>query len=113
MVTNPPTTQETQVHFLGQEDPLEKRRATTPIFLPGESHGQRSLVGYSPEGHKESDMTEVTEHSVSSHKGMDFKVTVTEILHCLDNILYLSNMEGKLWIAIIYFFTFVLSCQNY
>ena len=29
----------------------------TPIFLPGESHGQRSLVGYSPWGCKESDMT--------------------------------------------------------
>ena len=32
----------------------------TPVFLPGESHGQRSLVGYSPLSHKESDMTEVT-----------------------------------------------------
>ena len=31
-----------------------------PVFLPGESHGQRSLVGYSPQGHKESDTTEVT-----------------------------------------------------
>ena len=30
----------------------------TPVFLPGESHGQRSLVGYSPWGHKESNMTE-------------------------------------------------------
>ena len=30
----------------------------TPVFLPGESHGQRSLVGYSPRGCKESDMTE-------------------------------------------------------
>ena len=30
----------------------------TPVFLPGKSHGQRSLVGYSPWGHKESDMTE-------------------------------------------------------
>ena len=29
----------------------------TPVFLPGESHGQRSLVGYSLWGHKESDMT--------------------------------------------------------
>ena len=29
----------------------------TPVFLPGESHGQRSLVGYSPWGHKESDET--------------------------------------------------------
>ena len=32
----------------------------TPIFLPGESHGQRSLVGYSPWIHKVSDTTEVT-----------------------------------------------------
>ena len=29
-----------------------------PVVLPGKSHGQRSLVGYSPGGHKESDMTE-------------------------------------------------------
>ena len=29
-----------------------------PVFLPGESHGQRSLAGYSPWGHKESDTTE-------------------------------------------------------
>ena len=38
------------------------RRAWQPIpeFLPGESHGQRSLVGYSPCGHKELDTTEVT-----------------------------------------------------
>ena len=32
----------------------------TPAFLPGEPYGQRSLVGYSPCGHKDSDMTEVT-----------------------------------------------------
>ena len=32
-------------------------------FLPGEFHGQRSLVGYSPFGHKESDMTEATWHA--------------------------------------------------
>ena len=30
----------------------------TPVFLPGEFHGQRSLVGYSPRGHKESDATD-------------------------------------------------------
>ena len=30
----------------GWEDPLEKDVASTPVFLPGESHGQRSLVGY-------------------------------------------------------------------
>ena len=32
----------------------------TPVFLPGESHGQRSLAGYSPWGSQESDMTEGT-----------------------------------------------------
>ena len=31
------------------------KRQSTPVFLPGESHGQRSLVGYSPWGRKESD----------------------------------------------------------
>ena len=34
-----------------------------PLFLPGESCGQRRLAGYSPGGHKESDMTEATEHA--------------------------------------------------
>ena len=50
--------QETQVQSLGQEDPLEKGMATHPVFLPGESHGQRNLVGYSPWGDKESGTTE-------------------------------------------------------
>ena len=44
------------------EDPLEESRATHSIFLLGESHGQRSLEGYSPQGHKELNITEVTEH---------------------------------------------------
>ena len=34
----------------------------TPVFLPGESHGWRSLVGFSPWGHTESDTTEATWH---------------------------------------------------
>ena len=50
--------QETQVQSLGREDPLEVSMVTTLVFLPGESHGQRSLAGYSPWGHKEWDMTE-------------------------------------------------------
>ena len=36
----------------------------TPVFLPRESHGQRSLMGYSPQTHKESDMTEATQHTL-------------------------------------------------
>ena len=39
----------------------------TPIFLPGESHEQRSMAGYSPEGCKELDTTEVTEHIPSGY----------------------------------------------
>ena len=46
------------VQPLGQEDLLEEGMATHSSFLPGESHGQRSLMGYSPRGHKESDRTE-------------------------------------------------------
>ena len=38
----------------------------TPVFLPGESHGRRSLVGCSPWGHRESDTTEVTSSSNNS-----------------------------------------------
>ena len=38
--------------------PWRRKWQPTPVFLPGESHGQRSLVGYSPRGRKESDMTE-------------------------------------------------------
>ena len=43
--------------------PWRRKWLPTPVFLPGESHGQRSLVGYSPWGHKESDMTEQLTHT--------------------------------------------------
>ena len=51
-----PAMQETGVRSLGQEDSL--KRMATPVFLPGEFHGQRSLAGYNPWCCKESDMTE-------------------------------------------------------
>ena len=38
--------------------PWRKTWQPTPVFLPGESHGQRSMAGYSLQGHKESDRTE-------------------------------------------------------
>ena len=47
MVKNLPAVQETWVASLGWEDPLEEGMATTTVFLLGESHGQRSLTGYS------------------------------------------------------------------
>ena len=45
MVKNLPAMQETQVQYRGPEDPLEKEMATHSSVLPGEAHGQRSLVG--------------------------------------------------------------------
>ena len=50
--------QDTWVQPPGWVDPLEKEWLPTPVFLLGESHGQRSLAGYSPWGCKESDKTE-------------------------------------------------------
>ena len=58
MVKHLPTVQESQVQFLGQEDPLEKEMATHSSILAWKSHGQRILEGYSPQGCKELDMTE-------------------------------------------------------
>ena len=56
--------QEMQVRSLGGEDPLEGVWQPTVVFLPGESHGQRSLESYRPWGHKESDTTEHARMSV-------------------------------------------------
>ena len=59
-----PAMQETWVRSLGWADPWvgqipwRRKWQPTPVFLPGESHGWRSLVGYSSRGRKESDMTE-------------------------------------------------------
>ena len=59
MGKNLPPMQEIRVQSLGQEDPLEREWQPTPVFLPGESHGQRSLAGYrGPWGCKEMDKTE-------------------------------------------------------
>ena len=51
-----PAMRETQGRSLVRKIPWRRKWQPTPVFLPGEeSHGQRSLVGYSPQGHKESD----------------------------------------------------------
>ena len=68
MVENLPAMQETRVQSLGQEDPLEKEMATHSSILAGESHGQRSLVGYSTWGRKDSDTAEGLTLSLCTHK---------------------------------------------
>ena len=52
MVKTLPAMQETQLQSLGWEDLLEKEITAYSSILAGESHGQRSLAGYSPWGHK-------------------------------------------------------------
>ena len=60
-----------QVQSLVGKIPWRRAWQPTPVFLPGESHGDRSLVGYSPWVHKESDMTEwlsIAQHSTAKKK---------------------------------------------
>ena len=54
---NLPAMQETQIPSLDQEDTLERECQPILVFLPGKFHGQKSLVGDNPQGHKASDMT--------------------------------------------------------
>ena len=62
MVKNLPAMLETQVQSLGWEDPLVEAWQPTPVFLPGDSDGQRRLAGYNLWGCKGSDMTERLTH---------------------------------------------------
>ena len=50
--------QETWVQSLGQEDLWSRKWQLSLVFLPGKSHRQQRLAGYSPWGHKELDMTQ-------------------------------------------------------
>ena len=94
-------TQEMQVRSLGQEDPLEEGIQPIPVLLPGKFHGQRSLTGYSPWGHKESGMTEHTHtqtHETSSqHDSLIHQITQGKKLlfkSCVSlNVLYNSIMR--------------------
>ena len=60
MIKNLPAMQETEFDPWVKKIPWIREWLPTPVFLPGEFHGQRSLVGYSPWDHKESGMTKAT-----------------------------------------------------
>ena len=67
MVKNPPAnagdTGDTGSTPWVRKIPRRRGWQPTPVFLPGKSHGQKSLAGYSPQSCKELDTTEVTEHA--------------------------------------------------
>ena len=58
--------------------PWRRKRQPTLVFLPGETHGQRSLVGYGPLGCKQSDTTEATQHTRIS--GVAYHNSIYQIL---------------------------------
>ena len=71
-----------RIGLLGWEDLLKTGMQPSPVFLPGESHGQRNLAVYGPWGHKESDTTEATEHKNTGEH---------EVVRYCDFYLYFSD----------------------
>ena len=79
--------QEMQV-WSAKKIPWRRRWLPTPVFLPGKFHGQRSLVGYNPWGHKESDITEwLTRRHISVEL-----CTMGKIIDVINNIHLLSGL---------------------
>ena len=72
---------------------------STPVFLPGKFHGQRSLVGCSLWGRTELDMTKATEHACTvwyRHISLQMEtilLTVLKIKHCFSTYLYTGSTE--------------------
>ena len=101
MVKRLPAMWETWVKFLGQEDPLEKEMATTPVLLPGKSHEWKSLVVYSPWGCKESDTTERLHFSgsITTNKASGADRIPTELFQILkDNaVKVLHSICQQIW----------------
>ena len=94
MVKHLSTMQETQVRAWVGKIPWRRKWQSTPVLLPGESHGQRSLVGYSLWGHKESDMTERLQSVSQSNRYLQSTYCVAGSISGTGNIV--ENMKGKL-----------------
>ena len=81
---NPPAMQETQVDPWVGKIPWRREWQPTPAYLPGKSHEQRSLAGYSPCNHKESDRTEVTGLSTPEGNPVLPQFDVSPVRHTAD-----------------------------
>ena len=86
VVKNPPDNPE-------DSGSLEEGTATHFSILPEESHGQRSLAGYSPQGHRELDMTEVIQHTCILDE--DDKVYLPMPSDCMSLILMYSTLQSS------------------
>ena len=90
-VKNPPAMQETWVQSWVRKIPWRRERQPSPVSLPGKSHGQRSLVGCSPWGCKESDMTEWLTLSLLSCKNI---WSMQDVVLLLLSTIWLSHLHG-------------------
>ena len=84
MVKNLPARQETRVRPWVWKFLWRKEWQSTPVFVLGEFHGQRSLAGYSPWGHKELDTTEQLTHNEyerDSQSGMTIEAGYQSIMN--------------------------------
>ena len=105
MVKNPPAKQETWVWSLGWKSPWRREWQPIPGFLPGEFHGQRSLVGYSPWVHKELNATSFTLSSSNRSRSrapgksriLQWSVSPTLALHSTGSHSFGSCKAGVLW----------------
>ena len=88
-----PAMWDTRVLSLGREDPLEKEMASHSSILAGESHGWRSLVGYSQRGRKESDTTEQP-HSLTYFLS---QLKLTQLFEC--SMLYALHEMAKIHLS--------------
>ena len=67
VVKNPPTKQEIQVQSWVTKIPWRRKCLSAPVFLPGKSHGKRSLAGHSPQGFKRVRHDLVTKQQLTKH----------------------------------------------
>ena len=100
MVKNLPAVQETRIQSLNREDPWKRKWLPIPVFLPGKSHGQRSLVDYGPWGRGESDKTVPLMHQRQKLTGHSFLWEEQTVFQAnplsLTNIPHLAtNTEGR------------------
>ena len=78
------------VGYLAQEDTLRRAWQPIPEFLPGESNGQRRLVGHSPSGRQELDTTEATEHT----RGLVGVNCTADVYNCFTRVRIKSEPES-------------------
>ena len=109
--------QETWVWSLGQETPCRRAWLPTPVFLPGESHGQRNLVGYSPYGHKESDTAENNNNKKNLDNKKEYRISSICFSYFCVKIMTHNLICGQLFHIFYYnnifvWYGFVLSCLS-